>query len=294
MTTTGFLLFDILVWLNIYGIYVAIAFVPSCYYIWLRIFSFPLITRKSHELILMISPEKIIIKKIVSRELPFFKFRKGLYWFSEPFEDTESSNKFHIFVQGINQELSDIERRDNKLDEIISYTENIKSLSSHKILLPKNIKGHMHRHYMITLEPNGNFFKLTPTKQRQSHRYSFMHTVGIQIQNTIETEDQEFEDKENEIQVNQSSSNQQVIFTQLTTSTILQKIKYIQSYHNFSSFYAYKLSRKIKRINSNFFLWLMGSIDPRLIIVLISVFGAIALVYFGMPLLTPKLGPMPS
>lgn len=287
-TSTGSLIFDILVWINIYGIYILIGFVPSVYYIWLKIFSFPLITRKSHELLLMLNPENLKIKKIKSRELPFFKWKKGIYWFSEPFENDEpeqSKNLFHIYINGINQSLAETERRENKADELITYTDKLKALSNHAILFPKNLKAHMTRHWIITLEPISKRYKLTPVKERQNHRYSFYHTIGFQIQ--------EIQKSESEIET-ENSSSPNVVFTQLTTQTILKKLKYIQEYSNFSSFFAYSLSRKIKRINSSFVLWILGSIDPRLLIILIVALGSIALVYFGMPLLTPKLGPMPT
>lgn len=286
--TTGNIILDILVFLNMYGIYILVCFGPAIYYIWLKIFSFPLITRKNHELLIIITPEKIHIKKIKSRIMPFFKFNRGLYWFSEPFDDVDSKNKYHVFIEGINQSLSDIERRDNKLDELLTYTDKIKSLSSHSILLPKNLKGHMKRHYMITLEPNSKQLKITPVKERQNHRYSFYHSIGFQIQ----SEEEQIEEMP-ELE-NSSSNESKVVFTQLTTQIILQKIKYIQEYNYFSSFSAYTLSRKIKRINSNFYLWLLGTIDARILIVLIAMFGAIALVYFGMPIITPKLGAMPT
>lgn len=278
---------DLLVWINIYGIYLAIAFVPCTYYIWLRIFSFPLITRKPQELLLMLTPEKVTIKKVKSRELPFFKLRKGLYWFSEPFQDIDSNNKFHVFIEGLNQALTETERRENKVDELITYTEKINSLSNHKILFPKNIKAHMHRHYMITLEPHTKLLKLTPVDERQNHRYSFVHSIGFQIQEQNLNEDQT-QDIESE------SSSGNLVFTQLTTQSILKKIKFIQEYNYFSSFSAYQLSKKIKRMNRNFVMWLLGSFDVRILILLIAVFGSIAMIIFGMPLLTPDIGPMPT
>lgn len=288
--TTGNVFFDILIWMNLYGIYILIAFVPSVYYIWIKIFSFQLITRKNHELLIMITPEKTTIRKIKSREMPFFKYLKGLYWFSEPFEDTDSNNKFHVFIQGINQSLSEIERRPNKLDELLTYTENFKALTKHSIIIPKNIKAHMHRHYMITLEPLSKQLKLTPVKDRQNHRLSFYHTLGFQIQSELQTA----QEIKNTTSSSENIPSNNIVFTQLTTQTILQKIKYIQEYNYFSSYSAYLLSRKIKKLNTNFFFWLLGTFDPRIIIVLVAMFGAIAMVWFGMPLLTPDIGPMPS
>lgn len=285
---TGNTILDILIFLNLYGIYLLIAFGPATYYIWLKIFSFPLITRKNHELVLIITPEKIDIKKIRSRIMPFFSFKKGLYWFSEPFDDIDSRNKFHVFIEGINQSLNDIERRDNKLDELLTYTDRIKALSSHSIVLPKDIKKHMNRHFIITLEPNSNQLKIMPTPERQNHRFSFYHTIGFQIQTPVQVEEEIPEIE------NASSEQPKVVFTQLTTQMILQKIKYIQEYNYFSSFSAFTLSKKIRSINSNFYMWLLGAIDVKILVVLIGVIGAIALVYLGMPLLTPKLGPMPT
>jgi len=306
--STGNFIVDLLVWTNIYGIYLLLAFFPASYYIWLRIFSFPLITRRSHEILLVLTPEKLKIKKIKSRLNPFFKFAKGLYWFNSPFDDVNSNNQFHIYIEGINQSLSTMDkdgtlkRREGKLNELTSNTEKINEITSHKIVFPKDIKGHMHRHYLITIDPFNRKYKLTPTDKAQNLRYSFYHTVGFVLQTEIEDteENQNIEsttiqhETDNLVEVETNSGNQKLVLTAITTQLILNKIKFLQEYKYFSSYSAYNLHRKIRRLNTNFVRWILGSIDPRLIILLIVVLGGIALVYFGMPLLTPKLGPMPT
>lgn len=293
METTGNLIMDLLVYLNIYGIYILVAFVPATYYIWLKIFSFPLITRRSHELLLIITPEKLVIKKIKSRLYPFFAFRKGLYWFSDPFEDVNSNNQFHVYIEGVNQSLGDMEedgtlkRRKNKIDEITSNTEKINEITGHSVKIPKNIKGHMHRHYQIVLDPMTHKLQIFPTDTPQSLKYSFYHSVGFTIQSQVETHD--------EIEMETASpGKQKLILTDLTTQVIINKIKYIQEYKYYSSFSAYNLIRKIRRANLNFVRWTLGSMDPRLLILLIAVLGSIALVYFGMKAFTPDIGEMPT
>lgn len=270
-----------------------VALVPITYYVWLKIFSFPLITRKPHEILLILTPEKLKIKKIKSRLYPFFAFKKGLYWFSDPFEDVESNNQFHVYIEGINQSLGDmsedgtLKRRANKIDELTTNTEKINEVTGHSILLPKNIKAHMHRHYQIVLDPMSHKLQITPTKTPQSLRYSFWHTIGFAIQSV--------EQVEQETELESGGQNQQkLILTDLTTQVIINKIKFIQEYKYYSSFSAYTLLRKIRRANLNFVRWVMGSINPMIIVLLIMVFGGIALVYFGMPFLTPDIGEMPT
>lgn len=287
------LILDILIFLNIYGIYLMVALVPITYYIWIKIFTLPLITRKPHEILLILTPEKVKIKKIKSRLYPFFAFKKGLYWFSDPFEDVESNNQFHVYIEGINQSLGDmsedgtLKRRANKIDELTTDTEKINEITGHSVLLPKNIKAHMHRHYQIVLDPMSHKLQITPVKTPQSLRYSFWHTVGFAIQSTEETEI--------ETEIESGGSNQQkLILTDLTTQVIINKIKFIQEYKYYSSFSAYTLLRRIRRANMNFVRWVMGSMNPMIILILILVCGGIALVYFGMPLLTPDIGEMPT
>lgn len=294
METTGNLFLDILIYLDIYGIYILVALVPASYYIWLKIFSFPLITRKSHELLLLITPEKLVIKKIKSRLYPFFAFRKGLYWFSKPFDDVDSNNQFHVYIEGINQSLGDLDedgnlvRRKNKIDELTTNTEKINEITGHSVKIPRNIKGHMTRHWQIVIDPVSHKLQITPTDKPQSLKYSFYHTVGIALQTTVTTE------KHEELENESGGNNQKLILTSLTTQVIINKIKHIQEYKYFSSFSAYTLLRKIRRANFNFVRWVLGSIDPRLLILLIMVFGGIALVYFGMKAFTPDIGEMPT
>lgn len=281
--STGNLFMDILVYLNIYGIYLLVAFFPATYYIWIKIFSFPLVTRKAHELLLVATPEKIHIKKIKSRLQPFFSFRKGLYWFSEPLDDIDSKNQYHVYIEGINQALSDMERRPNKMDELTTFTEKLNEVTSHSIKFPTKLKLHMHRHWLITLEPILHKLKLEPVKERQSLRFSFYHTVGIQIQSQIESEEE----------LESDAGSNKVMLTNLTSQTIIKKIKYIQEYSYFSSSYAFSLLRKIRRANMNFSRWVIGGIDPKLLLILIIMFGSIAMIYFLIPMMTPKLGEMP-
>ena len=279
-----------------YGYYILVAIVPVSYYIWLKIFSFPLITRKPHELLLIITPEKLKIKKIKSRLYPFFTFCKGLYWFSDPFEDVESNNQFHVYIEGVNQSLGDmskdgtLKRRSNKIDELTTNTEKINEIKGHGVLLPRNIKGHLHRHYKIILDPIAHKLQIFPTDKTQSLNYSFWHTIGFAIQTEEPTEHQETEvEMESGGQI-----KQKLLLTDLTTQIIINKIKFIQEYKYYSSFSAYTLLRKIRRANTNFVRWVLGSMNPMILLLLIFIFGGIALVYFGLPLITPKLGEMPT
>jgi hypothetical protein len=278
-----------------YGYYILVAIVPVSYYIWLKIFSFPLITRKPHELLLILTPEKLKIKKIKSRLYPFFTFKRGLYWFSTPFEDVESNNQFHVYIEGVNQSLGDMEedgnlrRRLNKIDELTSDTEKINEVTNHGVLLPRNIKGHLHRHYQIILDPISHKLQIFPTEKAQSLNYSFWHTIGFSIQSTIE------ETAPSEIEMESGGqSKQKLLLTNLTTQVIMSKIKFIQEYKYYSSFSAYTLLRKVRRANTNFVRWVLGSMNPMILLLLIFVLGGIAMVYFGMPLIQPKLGEMPT
>jgi len=264
--------FQALVWLNLYWYVFLLTFIPSVYYIFIRIVSFPLAANKAHEFVIVARPEKAIIKKVSNRIFPFFHFKKGLYWFSSPSSDVNSFNKYHIYIEGINQDVTEMERRESKLDDLLQTNGKAKQIVGHQIRLPLKLKDHLHKHWALTVDAKKKLAILSKVREAQSFRISLYHTIGIYIQ----------EEEQVEEEMESASGGQSL--TQLTNQTVVQQIKYVQGYSYFSSNSAFNLWKKRSKIEMLFVAWLKGSADPRLMAALIvggSIMAVVALLIFG-------------
>lgn len=278
------MLMNILVMMNMYPWLFASLFVPGTYYVFLKIFSFPLITRKSHEFVIMASPESAKIKKITSRVLPFFNFKKGLYWFSESSEEENGYNKYSIYLEGINQPITEVTRNNNKVHDLTHCYKIPRQVSGHKIVLPTRIKEHLNRHFKLTLNVQTGKIRLEPTTERQALRVSFYHTLGIFIESV--------EVIEQEIELNSGKTKQ----VQLTTQLMMQQLKATSETSNFSSSYAYDTFREHIGANQNIVGNLSGSLDPKIIVMLLALMGVGGAIFFMTYYSNPTniLGAMPK
>lgn len=280
---------NFVVLLNLYW-YIGVGiFVPALYYIFLKIFTFPLITRKAHEFVLILSPESVKIKKITARLTPFFYFKQGAYWFDTPAKDVDSLNHYHIYIEGINQSITKRERLQGKVHDLIKEIKIPKQISTHKILLPINIKRHLHRHFALIISENGEYVSLIDAPQRQPLRVSFFHTLGVYLQKKVQTE----KPLEGEGQTT-NTGNLQLL--QLNTQMVLEQIEFASQIRSYSSHFIYRVSKKIQATEKNWMTWVTGGLDPKVVgtlIALMGVFAGIFLVFyvFGNP--KAALGPMP-
>ena len=237
---------DALIWLNIYGYYVTAVFVPATYYIMVNLFQFPMITNKIHELVLIATPEKVIIKKITNRYMPFFEFKKGLYWLDDPAADTQSLNQLHPYITEVNQPITKMERRPNKVNDVITNQSKMKQIGNHKIMLLKNLKKHLIRHWTLVLDIDNNVYALSPSIDpktnkavKQPLKVNLYHTLGIYIQKTIKIPKEE---------IIEGSGGTKQILQAITTQSIIEQLKYVQEHSYYSSHYAFTLLNRIRHM----------------------------------------------
>lgn len=275
------ILLNFLIYLNIYWYLAPVAIIPAGYYVFVKIFAFPLASNKIHEFVIFAKPEKLIVKKVSARYIPFFIWKKGIYWFGKPAQDVNSLNRFHFFLEGLNQELTQQIRRDGKINDILANRGKHKQITNHTIRLPLKLKAHLHRHYTITLDPQSNLCQITKASSPQSFKLNLWHSVGLVMQHEVE-------------KTVESENNSGIQLAALTTESVIQQIQYVQEFSYYSSSYAFNLFQKIRNTERNFITWLSGSIDPKIILLIVILGGAVAAIYFGMNGLKPTLPPMPT
>lgn len=280
------LLIDALIWLNLYWYYVTPTFAGGIYYILLNFFQFPLLTNKAHELVLILTPERPRIKKITEKYLPFFDFKKGIYWFDKPVNDVDSLNRLHVYITEINQPITKMERRDSKVNDLITNQEKKKQLSGHRLLLLRNFSKHLKRHWTLVLDPQNDMYKLSPSDVRQPLKVNFYHTLGVYIQSTV-NEEREIEG---------STGGGKLLLEQISTQTIITQVKYVQEHSYYSASFAHNVLKTLRNVNRNFIMWVTGSIDPKIIMMILILAAMVAGGYIFMQVFNPmsNLGEMPT
>lgn len=182
-------------------------------------------------------------------------------------------NQLHIYTHAVNQPIYNMERRTSKVDEILNNEPNPKKIPNHGIWLLQNPRLHFHRHYQLVINPEATEYVLVPVKERQQFSIGFWHSIGIEMLERVETQ--------NEIESESGGAGPQLISKKITTNVVLQKMKYVQDYQNFSASRAYMLLKRRSRIESpyGFLLWIKGDIDPRIFLLIGGMVGVVAAMY---------------
>lgn len=182
-------------------------------------------------------------------------------------------NQLHVFTHAVNQPIYDMERRDTKVDEILNNDPKLKKISGHGIWIMQNPKAHFHRHYQLIINPNHTLYTIVPVKNRQQFSMGFWHSIGIVLQKEVEIEQKELE-------VGGSGGEGKHLEQILVTShVVLQHMKQVQDYQNFSASRAYMLLKRRAKIEEQFIYWITGSINPIIFVVLGGAVAIIAALY---------------
>lgn len=183
-------------------------------------------------------------------------------------------NQLHIFTQPINQSVNNMERRQSKVNELLNNEANIKPIPNHGIWLLQNPRLHFHRHYQLLVNED-NTYQIIPVKERQQFGIGFWHSLGITMQKKVEQEET------TELQNSSGGKGPQLMQTTITTHTVIQQMKSIQEYQNYSASRAYSILKHRSRIESpyGFKMWIEGSFDMRIILLLGGMIAGVALIF---------------
>ena len=309
---------QILIYMAMYQYYLLALILPTVYLVIVRLFGFPLLQRWKQEVAIILYPTRAKFVKIDNEYQEFFSFKEGAYWRASPispipYEEeipvmrngkqvilkggtprmrlnvTLPENTIHVYTHGVNQAAYDMVRRETKPDELMNTNHKVRPAKSHGIWIMKNFFKHFHKHWVIIIGPNADVYQLIPVKERQHFTLGLFHSLGIQMQKVVENTEVQVEgDVENE-----STSGQKVVLERITSQTIISKIKHVSENHNFSANTAYRLLKKMNKVERNFVMWITGAFDMRLIVVLAGAAIAVVLVLVMMHG-GPSLGPPPK
>lgn len=185
-------------------------------------------------------------------------------------------NPIHIFTHAVNQPVYNMERRQSKVDEILNNDCRPKNIKPHGVWLLQNPKLHFHRHYLIVVSPDKKRYKLVPVRERQQFSIGFWHSIGISLTQEVPVE-------QTEQQESSSGSNggkTKLLLSPVTTNTVLQQMKEVQDYQNFSASRAYMILFKRRApLETNFEFWISGSTNPVVFLALGGMVAAIAVIF---------------
>jgi len=202
-------------------------------------------------------------------------------------------NQIHVYTHAVNQSIYRMERRESKVDEILNNDARPKKIHGHNIWIMQNPKLHFHRHYQIIIDPSGTLYTLIPVKERQQFSIGFWHSLGVIMQKEVEGIVPIEEDSQREIEVSGGRNGKQLIQTTITTNIILEHMKEVQDFQNFSATRAFQLLKRRARIEDNFMFWIKGTFDMRILLVIVGAVAGIALIMvFGLQ--KPEIGTPPT
>jgi len=198
-------------------------------------------------------------------------------------------NQIHVYTHAVNQSIYRMERRESKVDEILNNDPRPKKMSGHNIWIMQKPKLHFHRHYQIIIDHTGTLYTLIPVKEKQQFSIGFWHSLGVIIQKEIETE------QETELSAG-GENGKQLLQTTITTHIVLQQMKEVQDYQNFSATRAFQLLKRRSKLEENFMHWITGSFDMRILVILLGAVAAIAMIYLFTQGSNPTeaMGPAPT
>jgi len=311
---------NILIYMAMYQWYLLAAILPTIYLVVVKLFGFPLLQRWSQEVIIILYPTRVKFYKLVNEEQPYFGAKNGLYWRSNPltnvntghaFKPTKKDKKicelcqeakiFHkkietkvehnyntiqVFTHAINQAVYDMERRGSKTDELTNSEHKVRPIPRHGVWIMKNPIQHFHRHWEIVIDPSGKLYELRPVKQRQQFSVSLWHTLGITMLKEVQVE------KTVESEQAGGTSKQQLIALSVTNQFVVEQIAFVKEYQNFSANAAYRICKRMRKLESNFYYWASGSFNILPIIIMGGAIGCVVLVLYMFH--GGGVGPMPT
>lgn len=199
--------------------------------------------------------------------------------------NVEPLNTLHIFTRPINQEVFDCEvKNEEKTIDILNCSTKVKKIKNHGIWIMQNPKAHFHRHWKLVISPweeeVSRRYKLIPVKTRQQFGFRFWHSVGIDIQKMVPKEGEEIDSASGS-----GSKELQLVQKTITTSMVLEQLKRVQDFQNFSASKAYmnlEHRRKIEDPFSGVMAMVTGKFDIRIILALGGMLGAVVALYMFM------------
>jgi hypothetical protein len=234
----------------------------------IKMFTMPLLTRNPAELVIILGPNRATVLKVKQKTLPYFQFRKSLYWFAEPIP--VGHNLVHVYFEGVNQPITSLERNKDKISNLIGIRDNDKQIAKHQVIIPPSIKSFT-KSWVLVLK--NNTIELMTSKEaglkgKQRYKIGVLKRIGI------------YQTVTQEQTLDNASASAHAELQQITLQTVLQKLGDVVKGGNFNSRYSYKLLRKIRHTEINWIRMLTGAFDWRIIMVIVIIIAIAALMYF--------------
>lgn len=309
-----FQLLDVLIFFWVYKFFIipSVAIGATMYLV--RIFAFPLLSRNPCELVVIMGPDRVKIKRVKERLLPYFLHRKGAYWFTDaktltkvegvkkktatrPKKPSRFAKKQNVLeMPEVTAETQESESRipfaQNKIHvyvdavnqpvyDLVRMENKITDITSAHGMA-RQVKSHS-----IQIPPSFASFtknwvlkiysdhcELEATKIKQPFKVSFLTRLGVVLVG-----------KEQAVE----SGNASDVLQSVTVQTVMQKIGSIEQNANFSASWMFQCIKAVNLLEKNWMRYLTGAMDMRFLLVVIGVIAVIAMyvLFVGPPTLPP-------
>jgi len=320
MATVGNPIIDFFIWIFLYGVYIIPPGAAFAVAYMIRIWSFPLITRNPHELVIMVNAGKVKIHKVKDNSRPLFTTKKGLYFFAESlpvtiqhkltikthkpllFKKTQmpeleqtneqqlvklsfAENRILLYSQDINQPLTDLTMMKTKIQNILTHYVPTKAVGSHAVQIPASLKWVFWRNWQLEVRSDSTIV-LQPVRERQPLRVNFFIRMGI-----VFPSKQQQAIKEASTSAAASEKTMQSGDGLLSIQKITQSLGDIERTSNMSAAFYLDIVKKLRKLHSRkWMMQLTGQFDARLIFIVVGALAAIVLVLF---MLQPNMSMLP-
>lgn len=202
-------------------------------------------------------------------------------------------NNVHVYIQGINQPVDQLERMETKYSDLTAHWKFVKQTKSQGVRFPK-ISLAFERNWALVVKKDGS--ELRPTKQPQPQKVNWRTRIGLYVTKDVWDEMQRASSENATITSTSTSTNTTSTESGDLLSVTIQKVTDIvgdvQQNANFSASFARDLLRDIRWMERSFLNKLIGVVDMLPLMIIIG--GAVAVI--AVLLLYPSgptVGPRP-
>lgn len=315
-----------------YQWFILAGLIASAYFVLVRLFAMPLLTRNPHELVLILSPGGTKIFKVKERLLPFFSTKHASYWYSEPLKihvkipvgkqpkvkKVKKQKGKKMTQEEWDKQLTDLNVQEQKQTQEVAQNREVKDLETGSLLhifvdavnqpiydLKRNPNKVMDLtvHRQVRNEVRKHNVLIPPTWSFGKNWMIVINGDKAFIERTNKKQPHKVSFlsrvgiyKVDEVKVGESSTSASTTTLKtVTVQTIIEEVGGLLHNSNYSASFSRKLIRDIRNYERNWVMILLGLFDWRIIMVLLVAVVIIAAVFLlYKPGDLSGLGPQPG
>lgn len=190
-------------------------------------------------------------------------------------------NKLHVFVEGVNQPVDQLDRMETKLADLTVHYRPLKQIKRQTVRFPK-VSLAFERNWALIVKNEG--YELRPTREKQPHKVNFFVRVGLYIENKAE----------NAKSVAESENTSASDLLSVTIQTVKEKVGDTEQNANFSAAFARNILRQVRWMERNWIGLLTGASNMLPLLIMAGAAMAVVVIFLMFPQGPGAIGPRPA